>query len=54
MLEASKIPDVTKGSPILDSKRTSSGVLEGLAKGKPQPVLNINNKKELLKDSKFE
>ena len=49
MLEASKIPDVTKGSPILDSKRTSSGVLEGLAKGKPQPVLNINNKKRTSK-----
>ncbi len=46
MLEASKIPDVTKGSPILDSKRSPRGVLEGLAKGKPQPVLNINNKKK--------
>ena len=49
MLEASKIPDVTKGSPILDSKRTSSGVLKGLTKGKPQPVLNINNKKRTSK-----
>ena len=49
MLEASKIPDVTKGSPILDGNRTSSGVLEGLAKGKPQPVLNIKNKKRTSK-----
>ena len=54
MLEASKIPDVTKGSPVLDNKRTSSGVLEGFAKGKPQPVLNMKNKKVLLKESNFE
>ena len=49
MLEASKLPDVTKGSPILDSKRSSSGVLEGLAKGKPQPVLSLNDKKRTSK-----
>ena len=53
MLEASKIPDVTKGSPVLDNKRTSSGVLEGFAKGKPQPVLNINNKKSTAKGIKI-
>ena len=53
MLEASKIPDVTKGSPVLDNKRTSSSVLEGFAKGKTQPVLNINNKKNTVKGIKI-
>jgi SAM-dependent methyltransferase len=49
MLEASKISDLTKGSPILENKRSAIGVLGGLAKGKPQPVLNINNQKSTFK-----
>jgi len=43
MLEVSKLPDITKGSPVLDHKKKGMGVLEGFSKGQPKPVLDINN-----------
>ena len=45
MLEVSKLPDIGKGSPVLDNKKEGRGVLEGFAKGHPKPVLDIYNKK---------
>ena len=44
MLEVSKLPDLIKGSPIMDNRKEVRGVLEGLSKGQPKPVLDINNK----------
>ena len=49
MLEVSKLPDILRGSPVLDTKKKSVGVLEGLSKGQPKPVLDINNEKSLHK-----
>ena len=49
MLEASKLPDITRGSPVLDRKKEVRGVLKGLANGQPKPVLDVNNKKNILK-----
>jgi hypothetical protein len=46
MLEASKLPDITRGSPVLDRKKEVRGVLKGLANGQPKPVLDVNNKKK--------
>ena len=43
MLEVSKLPDIVKGSPVLDHKKKSIGVLEVFSKGQPKPVLDINN-----------
>ena len=43
MLEVSKLPDIAKGSPILDHQKKGMGVLEGFSKGQPKPVLDINN-----------
>ena len=43
MLEVSKLPDIVKGSPVLDHKKKGMGVLEGFSKGQPKPVLDINN-----------
>jgi len=43
MLEVSKLPDIGKGSPVLEHKKESRGVLQGLAKGQPRPVLDIYN-----------
>ena len=43
MLEVSKLPDIVKGSPVLDHKKKGLGVLEGFSKGQPKPVLDINN-----------
>ena len=45
MLEVSKLPDIVKGSPVLDHKKKVIGVLEGFSKGQPKPALDINNKK---------
>jgi SAM-dependent methyltransferase len=45
MLEVSKLPDIIKGSPVLDRKKEIRGVLEGLSNGQPKPVLDVNNKK---------
>ena len=47
MLEVSKLPDIIKGSPILDHKKEGIGVLEGFSKGQPKPVLEINSKNHL-------
>ena len=47
MLEVSKLPDISKGSPVLDHKKKSLGVLEGLSKGQPKPVLEIKSKNHL-------
>ena len=47
ILEASKLPNNIKGSPILDQKKAGRGVLEGLSNGQPKPVLDINNKKNI-------
>ena len=47
MLEVSKLPDIGKGSPVLDNKKEGRGVLEGFAKGHPKPVLDIYNKKDM-------
>ena len=38
MLEVSKLPDIGKGSPVLEHKKENRGVLQGLAKGQPRPV----------------
>jgi len=38
-----------RGAPILDTKKKSVGVLEGLSKGQPKPVLDINIEKSLQK-----
>ena len=43
MQEVSKLPDIVKGSPVLDHKKQGMGVLEGFSKGQPKPVLDINN-----------
>ena len=43
MLEVSKLPDIGKGSPVLEHRKEGGGVLEGLAKGQPRPVLDIYN-----------
>ena len=43
MLEVSKLPDIGKGSPVLEHRKEGRGVLEGLAKGQPRPVLDIYN-----------
>jgi Methylase involved in ubiquinone/menaquinone biosynthesis len=43
ILEVSKLPDIVKGSPILDHKKKGMGVLEGFSNGQPKPVLEINN-----------
>ena len=45
MLEVSKLPDIVKGSPVLDHKKKGIGVLEGFSKGQPKPALDVNNKK---------
>ena len=45
MLEVSKLPDIIKGSSVLDNKKQAVGVLEGFSNGQPKPVLDINNKK---------
>ena len=45
MLEVSKLPDIIKGSPVLDRKKEIRGVLEGLSNGQPKPVLDVYNKK---------
>ena len=45
MLEVSKLPDIVKGSPVLDHKKQGMGVLEGFSKGQPKPVLDVNSKK---------
>ncbi len=45
MLEVSKLPEIVKGSPVLDHKKQGIGVLEGFSKGQPKPVLDVNNKK---------
>ena len=47
MLEVSKLPNIVKGSQVLDRKKDGIGVLEGFSKGQPKPVLDINNKKGL-------
>ena len=47
MLEVSKLPNIVKGSQVLDRKKEGIGVLEGFSKGQPKPVLDINNKKGL-------
>ena len=44
MLEVSKLPDLIKGSPILDNRKEVRGVLEGLSNGRPKPVLEIKQK----------
>ena len=44
MLEVSKLPDLIKGSPILDNRKEVRGVLEGLSNGQPKPVLEIKQK----------
>ena len=43
MLEVSKLPDIVKGSPVLDNNKQGIGVLEGFSNGQPKPVLDINN-----------
>ena len=45
MLEVSKLPDMVKGSHVLDHKEQGIGVLDGFSKGQPKPVLDVNNKK---------
>ena len=45
MLQLSKLPDIGKGSPVLDHKKEGRGVLEGFSKGQPKPVLDIYNNK---------
>ena len=47
MLEVSKLPDMVKGSHVLDHKEQGIGVLDGFSKGQPKPVLDVNNKKSL-------
>ena len=47
MLEVSKLPDIGKGSPVLDHKKEGIGVLEGFSKGQLKPVLEINSKNHL-------
>ena len=43
MLEVSKLPDIVKGSPVLDNNKQGIGVLEGFSNGQPKPVLDIKN-----------
>ena len=44
MLEVSKLPDMVKGSHVLDHKEQGIGVLDGFSKGQPKPVLEVNSK----------